>query len=296
MIFFHPLYNELCSDANLNRAWRAVRRSRHAAGLDGMTATHFEARAFILLKKLQEDLRRCKYRPQPVKRIFMKREIGPPRPLGIPTFGDRLVQRALVQVLIPIFEPHFDECSHAYRTGRSPQTAIAQAKDFARNGCAWVVKIDLSDCFGNIPHRPLLRAVFRRVKDFAVRRLLARMLAVEIVTASNSGMRQVRKPERGILQGSPLSPLLANIYLDAFDRALHRLHLRFVRYGDDIAIFASTKQEADNALENASRLLTAMHMPVNREKTRLYHLREGFKYLGEWLSWRRGGEGASPIK
>ncbi len=287
MIFFHPLYNELCSDANLNRAWRAVRRSRHAAGLDGMTATHFEARAFILLKQLQEDLRRFKYRPQPVKRIFMKREIGPPRPLGIPTFGDRIVQRGLVQVLAPRFELHFDECSHAYRTGRSPQTAIAQAKDFARNGGAWVVKLDLSDCFGHIPHRPLLRLVYRRVPDGAVRRLLRRMLAVEIVTESNSGMRQVSKPERGILQGSPLSPLLANIYLDACDRAFRRLHLRFVRYGDDIAIFSSTKPEAEAALATAVRLLEAMHMPVNREKTKLYHLREGFKYLGEWLSWRR---------
>lgn len=287
MLFFHPLYQTLCSDANLNRAWRAVRRSRHAAGLDGMTAAHFEARAFLLLKQLQEDLRRFKYRPQPVKRIFMKREIGSPRPLGIPTFVDRIVQRALVQVLIPIFEPHFDECSHAYRTGRSPQTALAQAKDYARNGCTWVVKLDLSDCFGNIPHRPLLRAVFRRVQDCAVRRLLKRMLAVEIVTASNSGLRQVSKPERGILQGSPLSPLLANIYLDVLDQALRRLHLHFVRYGDDIAIFSSTKQEAEAALATASRMLAALHMPVNREKTKVHHLGTGFKYLGEWFRWRR---------
>jgi len=288
MIFFHPLYRELYSDANLNRAWRAVRRHSEAPGLDAMTATHFEARAFILLKQLQDDLRRFQYRPQPVKRIFMKREIGPPRPLGIPTFIDRIVQRALVQVLVPRFEPHFDECSHAYRTGRSPQTAIAQAKDHGRNGRSWVAKLDLSDCFGNIPHRPLLRSVYRRVHDCAVRGLLQRMLKVEIVTVSNSGMRQVSKPARGILQGSPLSPLLANIYLDAFDQALRRLDLRFVRYGDDIAIFSSTKQEAEAALAAALRILESMHMPINREKTKLYHLGTGFKYLGEWLRWREG--------
>lgn len=287
MFFFQPHYKELCSDANLNRAWRAVRRAGTATGLDAMTATHFEARAFILLKQLQEDLRRFKYRPQAVKRIFLKREIGPPRPLGIPTFVDRIVQRALVQVLIPIFEPHFDDCSHAYRTGRSPQTALAQARAYAQSGRPWVVKLDLSDCFGNIPHRPLLRAVFRRVQDCAVRKLLARMLSVEIVTESNSGMRQVRKPERGILQGSPLSPLLANIYLDAFDQALRKLDLRFVRYGDDIAIFLSTQQEAEAALETATRLLERMFMPVNREKTRVYHLGSGFKYLGEWFRWGR---------
>ncbi|NUO84258.1 hypothetical protein HUU05_29645 [candidate division KSB1 bacterium] len=286
-MFFPRLYRELYSDANLNRAWRAVRRVSTATGLDAMTATHFEARAFILLKQLQDDLRAFRYRPQPVKRIFMKREIGPPRPLGIPTFVDRIVQRGLVQVLIPVFEPHFDECSHAYRTGRSPQTALAQAKDFARNGKSWVVKLDLSDCFGNIPHRPLLRAVFRRVKDCAVRKLLVRLLSVEIVTESNSGMRQVSKPGRGILQGSPLSPLLANIYLDAFDQALRKLELRFVRYGDDIAIFLSTKPEAEAALETATRLLEKMFMPVNREKTKVHHLGTGFKYLGEWFRWRR---------
>ena len=173
-MLFHPLYQKLCSDDNLNRAWRAVRRLSEAPGLDGMTAAVFESRSFVLLKTLQHDLLKFKYQPQPVKRIFMKREIGPPRPLGIPTFSDRIVHRALVQVLIPIFEPHFDDYSHAYRTGRSPQTALAQARAHALDGRPWVVKIDLADCFGNIPHQPLLRLVNRRLHGFAVRQRLKR--------------------------------------------------------------------------------------------------------------------------
>lgn len=286
-MFFHPLYSQLYADENLLRAWRAVRRQSEAPGLDGMTAAIFENRSFVLLKQLQQDLRTFAYRPQPVKRIFLKREVGPPRPLGIPTFVDRIVQRALVQILIPIFEPHFDDCSHAYRTGRSPQTALAQARDYARHGRPWVIKIDLRDCFGNIPHRPLLRVTFRRVKDFAVRKLLKRFLAAEVVTQSNSGLRQVTKPTHGLLQGSPLSPLLANIYLDGFDREMRRLDLRFVRYGDDIAIFSSTRPEAEEALDAAARILEQMQLPLNREKTKLHHLERGFKYLGEWFSLGR---------
>lgn len=286
-MLFHPLYQQLCADDNLNRAWRAVRsrESGKAAGLDGMTAAHFESQAFVRLKKLQQDLLKFKYQPQPVKRIFMPREIGPPRPLGIPTFIDRLVHRALVQILIPIFEPHFDDYSHAYRTGRSPQTAMAQARDHALGGRPWVVKIDLRDCFGSIPHRPLLRAVNRRIHDFAVRKLLKRLLDVEVITESNSGLRQASK-QQGLLQGSPLSPLLANIYLDAFDQAARQSRFagRFVRYGDDIAIFAATRQEADDALDAAARIFEKLHLPLNREKTKLHHLSRGFKYLGEWLS------------
>ncbi len=282
-MLFHPLYTKLCSDENLLRAWRAVRRLSEAPGLDGMTAAFFESRSFVLLKKLQDDLLKFKYRPQPVKRIFMRRDIGPPRPLGIPTFSDRIVQRALVQILIPLFEPNFDDYSHAYRTGRSPQTAMAQARDHALGGRPWVVKIDLRDCFGSIPHRPLLRAVNCRIHDFAVRKLLKRLLNVEVVTTSNSGLRQVSKPE-GLLQGSPLSPLLANIYLDAFDQAARQQDMRFVRYGDDIAIFAASRQEADDSLEAAARIFEKLHLPLNREKTKLHHLSRGFTYLGEWLS------------
>jgi group II intron reverse transcriptase/maturase len=284
-MLFHPLYQKLCDDDNLNRAWRAVRRQSEAPGLDGMTAALFESRSFVLLKKLQQDLRQFKYRPQPVKRIFMRREIGPPRPLGIPTFIDRIVHRALVQVLIPIFEPHFDDYSHAYRTGRSTQTALAQARAHALDGRPWVVKIDLHDCFGSIPHQPLLRLVNRRIHDFAVRKLLKRLVAVEVVTESNSGLRQVSKPA-GLLQGSPLSPLLANVYLDAFDRAAResRLARHFVRYGDDIAIFAATRQEAEAALNDAARILENLHLQLNREKTKLHHLSRGFNYLGEWLA------------
>lgn len=285
-MLFHPLYQKLYADENLTLAWRAVRRQGRTSGVDGMSVIYFDSRAFLLLKNLQRDLRTFKYRPKPVKRIFLKRDVGPPRPLGIPTVQDRIVQRALAQVLIPIFEPHFDDYSHAYRTGRSPKTALAQARDHALGGRPWMVKLDLRDCFGSIPHRPLLRTVGRRVHDGAVRKLLKRLLDVEVIIESNSGLRQVAK-QTGLLQGSPLSPLLANIYLDRFDKAARQQQMRFVRYGDDIAVFEPARAQAEQARDAAVRILQRLHLQLNREKTRLYNLTSGCTYLGEWLAIRK---------
>jgi RNA-directed DNA polymerase len=234
-MLFHPLYKKMCSDENLNLAWCAVRRHKHSSGIDGMSMNYFDSKSFLLLKTLQKELLGFTYQPQAVKRIFIKREIGAMRPVGIPTVRDRIVLRALTQVLIPIFEPHFDDYSHAYRTARSPQTAIAQARDHALGNRPWMAKIDVRDCFGSIPHRPLLRKINKHIHDFAVRKLLKRFLDVDVITESNSRLRQVSKQE-GLLQGSPLSPLLANIYLDTFDKRAREKELRFVRYGDDIAM------------------------------------------------------------
>ena len=295
MFSFNPLFQKLHSDDNLARAWRSVRRHKHSSGVDGMSVSFFDSRSFVLLKKLQRELSKFSYRPKPVKRIFMKREVGPPRPIGILIITDRIVHRALAQILIPVFEPLFDDYSHAYRTGRSVQTAIAQARDHALGGRPWLIKIDLHDCFGQIPHKPVLRCVNRYIKDFAVRRLLKRLLQVEVYIESNSGLRQLIKPE-GLLQGSALSPLLANIYLDEFDKTARDQGLRFVRYGDDVALFAASQQEAEATLDAATRILERMHLPINREKTRLYHLSKGCQYLGEWLALQKKKNGKWAIK
>ncbi len=289
-MLFYPLYAKLCEDENLNRAWRAVRRRGDSAGLDGVAISHFESRSFLLLKALQRDLRSFKYRPQPVKKILLKREVGPPRPIGVLTVTDRIVHRAAAQILIPLFEPHFDDYSHAYRTGRSPQTALAQARDHALGGRPWLVKIDLRDCFGSVPVKLLWRSVNKRVKDFALRKLLKRLLAAEIVIESNSGLRQFSSA-KGLLQGSPLSPLLANVYLDLFDGRARAQEMRFVRYGDDVAVFAADRKEAEKALDAAVAVLENLKLEINRDKTRLFHLGKGCKYLGEWLKLNKTRNG-----
>jgi group II intron reverse transcriptase/maturase len=248
-----------------------------------MSVSLFESKSFVYLKALQNDLRKQRYTPGPVKRVLLRREVGSPRPLGILNLRDSIVHRALVQILIPVFEPDFDDYSHAYRTGYSTQTAIALARQHAGAGRPWMVKLDLQDCFGNIPRRPLLKSVKTKVRDFAIRRLLNRLLAASIITESRSGLRQIMKP-KGLLQGSPLSPMLANIYLAGFDRSARRLDLRFVRYGDDIAIFTSSRPDAERALDIAIRISDKMLLPINKEKTKLFNLHKGCTYLGEWLS------------
>ena len=287
---FFKLYKKLYSDYNLNQAWRAVRRQGQSAGIDGLSPANFGSKAFIYLKEIQNDLRTYKYRQAQVKQIFLRRDIGPPRPIGLLNVRDRIVHRALAQILIPVFEPHFDDYSHAYRTGHSPKTAIAQAKQHALADRPWLLKLDLSDCFESVPHRPLLRCVKRRVRDFAVRKLLKRILTVEVITESRSGTRHVAKV-KGLLQGSPLSPLLANIYLDLFDKAARRFSLFFVRYGDDIVLFAGTREQAQEMLRLAKRILTDLHLQINPEKTKLCHLGQGCNYLGEWLALKKVSNG-----
>lgn len=154
-----------------------------------------------------------------------------------------------------------------------------------------MIKIDLSDCFGSIPHRPLLRRINAHVRDFAIRRLIKRFLDVDVITESNSRLQQISK-QQGLLQGSPLSPLLANIYLDMFDKRAREKELRFVRYGDDIAIFAATREQAEKALDIAVRLLEKMHLRINRGKTRLLHLANGSQYLGEWIALQKAQNGS----
>ncbi|KAA3613944.1 MAG: hypothetical protein DWQ05_16865 [Calditrichaeota bacterium] len=289
-MFASSVYKQFCSDENLNKAWRAIRRQGQATGVDGVSLTYFDSRSFLLLKALQADLLKFKYKPQPVKRIFIKRKVGAMRPLGIATVRDRIVQRAMVQMLSPRFEPHFDDYSHAYRTGRSPQSALAQARDHALGSRPWLVKLDLEDCFGTIPHRPLQRIVQKRMHDSAIRRLLKKFLEVEVITESNSGLRQMEK-QKGLLQGSPLSPLLANIYLDLFDKAARERELRFVRYADDIAIFETTRQSAEQAMDMSLQILEKLGLQPNRNKTRLLNLVKGCTYLGEWLALEKSNNG-----
>lgn len=281
-MLFSPLYRTLYSDANLNRAWRAVRRQSKSAGMDGMSTAQFMAKSFVYLKALQRELHNRKYVPGLVKRIYLQRDVGPPRELGIPSVKDRIVYRALAQVLLPEFEPWFDDYSHAYRTGRSPKTAIAQARQHAGTSRPWMAKIDLRDCFGTIPHKALRRCVRQRVRDFAINRLLKQILDADIITESRSGSQVVSK-QKGLLQGSPLSPLLANIYLDRFDKAARQREMRFVRYGDDIVIFETNRQQAEHALDAAVQILEKMKLELNKQKTRLFHLGRGCNYLGEWF-------------
>ncbi len=276
-LFFNSLYKKIYTDENLNEAWRKVRNNGDSPGVDGITLTHFGGSIFLNLKKLQKDLKKGVYKPQPIKRFYVIKEDGRKRPLSILTVRDRIVQRAVLQVIEPLFEPHFLDCSYAFRKGRSPQMAIEEAKGFICKGHSWVVDIDIQSFFENIDRDRLYSLIKKKVKDKRLRSMIRSWIFHEA-----EGTRAVNG--RGIVQGSPLSPLFANIYLHQFDRMAAIKGLKIIRYSDDILAFCKSLKEAQKTLKIIKRLLRKLNLMVNERKTRILQVNKGLKFLGEEIT------------
>jgi len=228
------LYKQVYADETLTEAWRWVKAGTELAGGDGVTVAHFQARLFANLKALQNTLRLRRYHPQPAKRISMAKADGTRRPLGILTVTDRIVQRAVLLVIEPLFDAGFEECSHGFRKGRSVHTALAQVTRLINLGSGWIVDLDIAACFDQINTALLFRYIKRRLRDGELQRLIWAWLDIAPVTVTRQGVFRTRE-SRGILQGSTLSPLFANIYLDHFDKMALKRSLKLVRYADDCA-------------------------------------------------------------
>ena len=226
------LYKQLYSDDTLTEAWRKVRVGTEMAGVDGVTVSQFQARLFANLKALQTDLRKRRFSPQPVKRLSIPKADGGQRPLGILTVRDRIVQRAALIVVEPLFEAGFEACSHGFRKGRSVQTALTQLSQLINLGYGWMVDFDIASCFDTINTRRLFGFIKDRVGDREIRRLMRAWLDVEAAAIPRLGLRRKRQTV-GILQGGILSPLFANVYLDRFDKAMLKRGAKLVRYADE---------------------------------------------------------------
>ena len=214
------LYKQVYSDDTLTEAWRKVRTGTEMAGVDGVTVNLFQARLFANLKALQTELRKGRYAPQPVKRLSIPKSDGSQRPLGILTVRDRIVQRAVLIVVEPLFEAGFEACSHGYRKGRSVQTALTQLCQFINQGYGWIVDFDIAACFETINTNRLCTFVNERLKNPELRRLVRAWLDMEAATVTRAGLRRQRQTV-GILQGGTLSPLFANIYLNRMFAAVN---------------------------------------------------------------------------
>jgi len=201
---------------------------------------------------------------------------GSTRPPGIPTVRDRVVQQALLNVLGPIFDPGFHPSSYGYRPYRSPQQAVAKAERFMnRYGLRYVVDLDVSRCFDRLDHDLILHSVNRRVSDGSVLRL-EQFLTAGVVEDGALNPTMLDSPQGGVI-----SPLLANIYLDAFDQYMMQQGIRIVRFADDILIFARTRTEAGRFFQLARQLLEeGLRLLMNRQKTRISSVYEGVVYLG----------------
>ena len=273
----HSLVDKVYKRKNLELAWKRVKRNQGAGGIDGQTLDEFEAQLDAHLDRLHEELRNEAYRPLPVRQKLIPKagQPGKFRPLGIPAIYDRVCQQALQNRLEPIFEAVFDDASYGYRRGRSTKDALRKIWKEINEGYEWIVDADLSNFFGTVDHEKLLTLVAQRVSDSRVLRLIRSMLKAGCMAEGK------RLPtEQGAPQGGVVSPILSNVLLTPFDREMRHRGYRLTRYADDWIVTCRTKLEAQKVLVEAQRILTALGVTLNVEKTRIVHVTHGFEFLG----------------
>jgi RNA-directed DNA polymerase len=255
--------DEVLSRENLNAAYRVVKANAGAPGVDGMSVEELKEHVRKHWETLQSKLRTGEYQPAAVRAVEIPKAKGGVRTLGIPTVVDRLIQQGVQQVLSPIFEKDFSNHSYGFRPGRSAHDAVRAAQEYVKAGKGWVVDIDLKAFFDQVNHDKLMNLVGRKIRDKAILKLIGKYLRAPMQRAEKKEAR-----DKGTPQGGPLSPLLANIYLDPLDKELEKRGLAFVRYADDIAIFASSQRSAERILESVAKWLgKELKLEVNQTKS-----------------------------
>jgi len=280
------LLDDVASEANLALALLNVVRNKGAPGVDGQTVEEAEARAPKLIARLRRALLEGRYRPGPIRRVFIPKPGGGQRGLGIPNIVDRVAQQALLQVLEPVFEPTFHASSHGFRPKRGATTAIAEAKEHLEAGYQTIVDLDLAQFFDRVHHQRLLDRIGQKVLDRRVIALVGLVLKAVVVMPDGTTI-VVRE---GTPQGGPLSPLLSNIVLDEMDQELARRGLRFVRYADDCNIFVRSARAGTRVMASVTRFLeTRLRLQVNQDKSAVRHPSK-VHFLGFRFLLRRDGQ------
>ncbi len=288
---FYALYDKIYREDILAHAYAQCRSNQGAPGVDGQGFADVEAYGVERwLGELALALRQETYRPEPIRRVFIPKANGKLRPLGISTLRDRVGMTAAMLVLDPIFEADLPPEQYAYRRGRNAQQAAVEVEATLYRGHREVVDADLADYFGSIPHAELLKSVARRVVDRRVLHLIKMWLECAVEETDDRGRKkrttEAKDSGRGIPQGSPISPLLANLYMRRFVLAWKKLGLeaslgsRIVTYADDLVILCR-RGKAEEALRRLRELMSTLKLTVNEEKTRICTVPEGtFDFLG----------------
>jgi RNA-directed DNA polymerase len=288
---FYTLYDKVSRADILAHAYALCRSNQGAPGVDGQDFAEIEAYGMERwLGELALALREEAYRPDPIRRVYIPKANGKLRPLGIPTLRDRVCMTAATLVLEPIFEADLPPEQYAYRPGRSAQQAAIAVEELLFRGYREVVDADLADFFGSIPHAELMKSVARRIVDRRVLHLIKMWLECPVEETDDKGRRRrttkARDNGRGISQGSPVSPLLANIYMRRFVLGWKKLGLeqrlgsRLVIYADDLVILCR-QGNAEAALHHLREIMGKLKLTVNEDKTRICRVPEGkFDFLG----------------
>ena len=299
---FYTLYAHIYRDDTLQAAWKLVKRNKGASGMDGVSIADVErAEGGVegFLKGIQEDLRLHRYKPGPVRRVYIPKADGSRRPLGIPNVRDRVIQAAARLILEPIFEADFKECSYGFRPGKSPHDALSEVREHLNAGLREVYDIDIQGYFDSIPHDKLLVSIEQRVADRPVVKLVRMWLKAPVIERGENGQSGSSKPTKGTPQGGVISPLLANIYLHWMDKLFcsdkgpaQWANARLVRFADDLVILA---HYAGTRIERFAKtvLEERLGLTLHPDKTKTVKLKDGqaFDFLGFTFRYDRDLKG-----
>jgi len=257
------LMERVVTQDNATAAWLAVKRNGGAPGIDGMTTEELRDHVRRHWETIRAKLLAGTYAPSPVRRVEIPKPNGGVRLLGIPTVLDRWIQQMLLQALQPIFDPTFSASSFGFRPGKGAHDAVRAAQSYVQAGKDWVVDMDITKFFDRVNHDLLMNRMGQTIRDKRVLRLMGRYLRAGVMIEG-----VVQSSEEGTPQGGPLSPLLANIYLDALDRELEQRGLAFSRYADDCNIYVSSQRSAQRVLASLTDWIRQhLRLEVNATKS-----------------------------
>ena len=222
------LIEKMLSKRNMELAIKKVKSNKGAPGVDNMMVEEIDKYFEIHGEEIITAIMNMKYKPKPVRRVYIPKADGKQRPLGIPTVTDRVIQQSLAQILSEIYEPHFSENSYGFRPNRSAHNAMEQVLEYLNEGYEWVIDMDIEKYFDTVHHDKLISILREHVNEREILHLIRTFLKAGVM---EDGL--VSPNEAGVPQGGPLSPVLSNIYLDKLDKELEERGLRFVRYADD---------------------------------------------------------------
>ena len=279
---FHALYDKVFRDDVLYEAWKRVKANKGSSGIDGITIEDIEAKGVnCYLTGIQSELKSGTYRPLPVRRVMIPKSDGSQRPLGIPCVKDRIVQMATKITIEPVFEADFKGCSYGFRPKRSAKQALEVVRRACNNKGYYVVDADIEKFFDNVNQDKLMTLIELRISDRRILKLIRQWLKSGVLYGNI-----LEISELGTSQGSVISPLLANVYLNTLDRLWEKYgftHGILVRYADDTVIICKNKKSANHALALLQYIMGKLDLKLHPVKTKIVCMwdgKEGFDFLG----------------